>query len=177
MNGRSIRLQLSLLMVVTVLAQPAKTMAQEDRQQWVYGFMAPGFTNEPEKTAIWELGAGFERLVVRTLALRVDGAMAIAGVPGADFGFPVTLNAAWHFWQTPFAQRRWTPFITGGYTRAGFSRSSNMFNAGAGFNQWTDGCCGFRFELLHHVSGCVGAGPGCQRDWYLDARLGFVIQR
>jgi hypothetical protein len=101
----------------------------------------------------------------------------IAGVEGLDFGFPITLNAAYYLRQARIGQRQFAPFVTGGYTRGGITTSSNMFNIGAGLNQWTEGCCGFRFEILHHVAQCTGSAGGCRRNWYLDARLGFVVHR
>jgi hypothetical protein len=165
--------------LLLLLFQPAWIWAQSDgayRRHWAYGFMSPGFTNDPEKTALWELGAGYEWLAAKSLGIRGDGAVMVAGVEGVDFAFPITLNASWHFRRALLAERQWTPFITGGYTRGGFSQSSNMFNIGGGINSWTAGCCGFRFEILHHMSGCAASGPGCRRDWYLDARLGFVIK-
>ena len=179
---------LRITLLLFLLMQPAITTAQVgqvaqsgeagqgNRRHWAYGFMSPGFTNDPEKTALWELGAGYEWLVARSLGIRGDAAVMVAGVEGMDFGFPLTLNAAYYLRQAPIGQRQFTPFITGGYTRGGFSTSSNMFNIGAGLNQWTTGCCGFRFEILHHVKHC-GSGSTCRRDWYLDARLGFVVNR
>jgi hypothetical protein len=155
---------------------PQAPLLSDYRTQWFYGFMSPGVTNDPERTALWELGAGYERLLTRSLALRADGSIMVAGVEGMDWGFPVSLNASYYLRRALITQRQWTPFLTGGYTRGGFARSSNMFNVGAGINQWTQGCCGFRFEVLHHMNRC-GSGPDCRRDWYLDARLGFVIDR
>jgi hypothetical protein len=168
------------LICILLFAQPATMMAQEAsalRKHWAYGFMSPGFTNDPERTAIWELGAGYEWLLIRSLGLRADAAVAVAGVEGLDFAFPLTLNASYYLRRAPVAQRLWTPFITGGYTRGGFSRSSNMLNFGGGLNVWTPGCCGFRFELLHHRNTCGAGDAGCRKDWYLDARLGFVVHR
>jgi hypothetical protein len=151
----------------TPAAQPAGAF----RDRWAFGFMSPGFTTDPKNAAIWHIGGGYEWLVARTFALSAGAGVMIAGVEGADWGFPVSTNGSYYFREAPVAQRALVPFISAGYTRGGFSHSSNMFNIGAGFNQWTQGWSGFRFEVRHHISDERGPNG---RNWFVDFRLGFV---
>lgn len=143
----------------------------DTRDRWAFAFMSPGFTNDPKNAAIWHIGGGYEWLLARTFGASAGAGVMIAGVEGADWGFPVSANASYYFREAPVAQRALVPFISAGYTRGGFTRSSNMFNIGAGFNQWTQGWSGFRFEVRYHASDETAPNG---RNWFLDFRLGFV---
>jgi hypothetical protein len=157
--------------VVQVAQTPAAQPAGDFRDRWAFGFMSPGFTTDPKNAAIWHIGGGYEWLVARTFALSAGAGVMIAGVEGADWAFPVSTNGSYYFREAPVVQRALVPFISAGYTRGGFSHSSNMFNIGAGFNQWTQGWSGFRFEVRHHISDERGPNG---RNWFVDFRLGFV---
>ena len=133
--------------------------------------MSPGLTNDPKTAAAWHIGGGYEWLVAKGLGFNAGAGAVIAGVEGGDWTFPVSLNAAYYLRQAPVAQRSVAPFITAGYTRAGFSKSSNMFNVGFGFNQWTQRRSGFRFEVRHNMD-VERSIDG--RNWFLDFRLGFA---
>ena len=161
-----------------ILLLPAVGMSQEAsstdfRNDWAFFFMAPSLTNDPQTVAAWHIGAGYERLFTRYVGVSAGAGAVMAGVRGGDWGFPVSVNGLVYMRRAPQRTRVMAPFVSVGYTRGGISESSNMVNVGAGFNQWTQGPSGFRFEVRHHVD--VERGPE-QRNWLLDFRLGFVLR-
>jgi hypothetical protein len=172
-----------LLVSVPAVAQdqpapsaPVVTSAQaagtgEIRDNWAFGYMSPGYTNDPKKVATWHVGGGYEWLFAGHAGLSLGLGLGAAAVEGFEWNVPVDVTGSFYFGQAPVGERSLIPFISAGYTRGGFSKTSNMLNIGAGFNQWTQGWSGFRFEVRHHISDERGPNG---RNWFLDVRFGFV---
>jgi hypothetical protein len=140
------------LFVAAIVVLPVATFAQEGEkpvQGYIFGSTGRGFG------AGMKIGAGFGVERVFTPGIGVGGELQGFGLmsDGSSAGGVILgLNGSYRI---PLPQRRWVPFITGGYS--GLAACSygcgglSGFNYGAGVNYWMKSNRGLRLEVRDHV--------------------------
>lgn len=139
----------SVLLIYFLILVPGLASAQNaDRaRQWGYVFVAPG---RGSNVAILHFGGGGEGLVYKELA--VGGEIGyFAPTKALNDGLAIiSANASYHYLGSD-PERKFVPFITGGYTLGFRGLAASSFNVGGGAQYWLSRKVGLRFELRDHA--------------------------
>jgi len=142
---------LRILFVVPIVLASALCIAQDKLPGGQgYVFAAPGASlgDGPSKGSL-HLGAGGEGFLSRGFAL--GGEMGYAAPFGSfSNGLGVgSVNAAYHFGRAK--DKKFVPFLTGGYSLLFRDGTANAVNFGGGFNYWFKQRHGIRIEVRDHL--------------------------
>lgn len=117
-----------------------------------YLFVAPGGARGGGGSqATVQFGGGIDAILAKGLALNLE----LGGLgPTDNFGRGLlgvfSPGAAYYF--TRKAERRWEPFVNGGYTLMFRNGRENLFYLGGGTNLWVSRRVGLRMEFRDQVS-------------------------
>jgi hypothetical protein len=138
--------------VAAIVSLPVAAFAQNDRpgQWYLFGTAGTSGFGSGQKIGV---GFGGERLVHAGIGVGGELQGFVLGTNGsAAGGVLVALDGSYHL---RLAERRWVPFVTGGYS--GFAGCGSGcavfsgFNYGGGVNYWVKSNRGVRLEVRDHV--------------------------
>jgi len=140
------------LFVAAIVTLPIAAFAQEEEKP-VQGYLFAASGRGLGAGMKVGGGVGFER--VFKPGIGVGGELQGFGLTGEGStagGILVGLNGSYHI---PLPQRRWVPFITGGYSGLAVCSYGcgglSGFNYGGGVNYWMKSNRGLRLEVRDHV--------------------------
>jgi hypothetical protein len=137
--------KIAALILITCAAAAAQSSSG-------YLFVAPGGASASGHTqATVQFGGGVDAILAKGVALNVE----LGGVgPTDNFGNGLlgvfSPGAAYYF--TRRAERKWEPFVNGGYTLMFRDGRENLFYLGGGTNWWFSKSVGLRMEFRDQVS-------------------------
>jgi hypothetical protein len=153
-----------------MLLSAGLVQAQEAPTFMPYTFAAAGGVSNGGTTL--HVGGGFDTIVWKGLGASIEGGYLGPFPDGFDHGIGViSTNAVYHFGAPQ--RRRFTPFVTGGYSLAFRSSVGHALNLGAGANYWLSEGVALRLELRDHVP----LHGGIRDEHFWGARIGFTWAR
>ena len=150
---------------VSYPGDPAFTYQVKDREGNIREYTIPGTKGERHTT--FHLGGGVDFVIYKGVG--VGAAIGALGASGGAFAL-ADVNPSYHFTSLG-RSRKWVPFVTGGYTRAGGREwGENWFNFGGGLDYWLRSTKALRLEVRDHVD------PQHKEAMihYLEYRVGLV---
>lgn len=159
---------LGLSLSVGAYAQSSSTdPAGKNAKGQGYVFFAPGgIIGDGHSVGIAHFGGGGEVLVYRGLGIGGElGYLAPWECMGDGMGL-FSVNGSYHFRRN----RKFTPFITGGYSLAFRNGHANLLNFGAGAHYWFSDSVGLRMEFRDHIQ------PQYINEHFLGGRIGLSFR-
>lgn len=144
------RKAMMLTVMMALMSVIGQAQSGSDSKGIGYLFGAPGVSANGGSTATLHIGVGGEGLVYKGLGVGGEiGYLAPTRSLGDGFGV-LSVNGSYHFLNAT-SSGKVVPFVTGGWSLAFRSGSSNGVNFGGGVDYWFKDRVGLRFEVRDHL--------------------------